>query len=117
MIEITSQMENISEILFNNGYNDCGNAIRKAIRLLKEQDDCIRILTSDLEDLQKEHEKLLDKKIPLITQGQEVVLCKDCVYWDKGHTEECINSDSVCFYNGWCKPDWFCADGERKSAE
>ena len=44
----------------------------------------------------------------------ELVRCKDCVHWDKGHTEECDNSDSVCFHNGWCKPDWFCADGERK---
>ena len=44
-----------------------------------------------------------------------VVRCKDCKYWDIGHTEECDNSDSVCFHNGWCKPDWFCADGERKT--
>jgi len=46
-----------------------------------------------------------------------VVRCKDCVHWDEGHTEECTNSDSVCFRNGWCKPDWFCADGERKDDE
>lgn len=44
----------------------------------------------------------------------EIVRCKDCVHWDKGHTEECDNSDSVCFHNGWCKPDWFCADGEKE---
>jgi hypothetical protein len=44
----------------------------------------------------------------------EVVRCKDCVYWDKGHTEQCDNSDSVCFHNGWCQPNWYCADGERK---
>lgn len=44
----------------------------------------------------------------------ELVRCKDCIHWDKGYTEECDNSDSVCFHNGWCKPDWFCADGERK---
>ena len=43
----------------------------------------------------------------------EVVRCKDCIHWDKGHTEECDNLDSVCFHNGWCKPDWFCPDGER----
>ena len=44
----------------------------------------------------------------------EIVRCKDCMHWDKGHTEECDNSDSVCFHNGWCKPDWYCADGERR---
>lgn len=44
----------------------------------------------------------------------ELVRCKDCIYWDEECTEECDNSDSVCFHNGWCKPDWFCADGEHK---
>jgi hypothetical protein len=44
----------------------------------------------------------------------ELVRCKDCVHWDKGHTEECDNSDSVCFHNGLCKPDWFCADGRKQ---
>ena len=47
---------------------------------------------------------------------QELVRCKDCIHWDKGHTEECDNLDSVCFHNGWCKLDWFCADGERKES-
>lgn len=44
----------------------------------------------------------------------EIIRCKDCIHWDKGHTEECGNLNSVCFHNGWCKPDWYCADGERK---
>lgn len=46
-----------------------------------------------------------------------VVRCKDCIYWDKGHTEECDNSDSVCFHNGWCKSDWFCANGEWRNSD
>lgn len=44
----------------------------------------------------------------------EIIRCKDCIYWDEGHAEECDNLDSVCFHNGWCKPDWYCADGKRK---
>ena len=44
---------------------------------------------------------------------QTIVRCKDCIDWDET-TEECSNSDSVCFRNGWCKPDFFCADGKRK---
>jgi hypothetical protein len=44
----------------------------------------------------------------------ELVRCKDCIHWDKGHTEECGNPDSVCFHNGWCKPDWYCPDGEMR---
>ena len=52
--------------------------------------------------------------IPAVGQVvRELIRCKDCVYWDR-HTEECGNLDSVCFHNGWCKPDWFCADGKRR---
>ena len=42
-----------------------------------------------------------------ITQQEAVVRCKDCKYNDDG---ECI------IKAGWfpVKPDWFCADGERK---
>ena len=57
----------------------------------------------------------LDKdKTGCVLDVRPLVLCKDCIYWDKGHTEECDNSDSVCFHNGWCKPYWFCADGVEK---
>lgn len=45
-------------------------------------------------------------------RDSEIVRCKDCRYWKSGR-EECGNSDSVCFINGRCTPDWFCADGER----
>ena len=55
--------------------------------------------------------RMLDE---LLEERPEIVRCKDCIHWDKGCTEECTNSDSVCFHNGWCKPDWFCADAERK---
>ena len=44
----------------------------------------------------------------------EIIRCKDYIHWAKGYTEECCNVDSVCFHNGWCKPDWYCADGKRK---
>lgn len=47
----------------------------------------------------------------------ELVRCKDCKHWDKGHTEECDNLNSICFHNGWCKPDWYCADGERRNRD
>ena len=50
-----------------------------------------------------------------VCEADQIVMCKDCIHWDKGHSEECDNSDSVCFHNGWCKPDWFCADGEKRT--
>lgn len=88
--------------------------IDDALVLLKEQDDHIRILSSDLEDLQKEHQRLLDKKIPLITQGQEVVRCKDCV--KKGNSYLCRFDRDLEEHGGHrtdADDDWFCADGER----
>lgn len=81
-----------------------------AVELLKEQDDSIRILISDLEDLRKEHEKLLDKKIPLITNGQEVVRCKDCKWYDERF--------SICDDCGLPREQtFFCADGKRKNED
>ena len=57
----------------------------------------------------------MEERIAIMSEGMpEVVRCKDCEHWDIT-TEECGNSDSVCFRNGWTKSDWFCADGERKT--
>ena len=55
-----------------------------------------------------------NKKEIFNAQKVEIVRCKDCKYWDKGHTEECSNLDSLCYHTGWCKPDWYCAAGERR---
>ena len=52
-------------------------------------------------------------KYELPEQQPTVVRCNECICWDK-HIEECGNPDSVCFHNGWCKPNWFCADGKRR---
>jgi len=90
---------------------DDGVAADEAAVLLEEQEQDIQNLIADLDDLRKEHEKLLDKKIPLITSGQEVIRCKDCKYCEYPDAEK-----------EWCKKGhlhgnaetWFCADGERK---
>ena len=52
-----------------------------------------------------------------LTNRKRLIRCKECKYWDEGHTEECENSDSVCFHNGWCSPDFYCGDGEPKDGE
>lgn len=41
MGELIAELENIAEILFNNGYNSWGNAIHKAIKKLKEQESVV----------------------------------------------------------------------------
>ena len=47
----------------------------------------------------------------------EVVRCKDCKHgqyeeWDNG---ECTDKTVYCDGYGIHKPDWFCADGERRT--
>ena len=46
----------------------------------------------------------------------EVVRCRDCLYSTEryGHLK-CING--VSYRNTWNKPDFFCANGERKDGE
>ena len=96
--------------------NDVKETAKAALALLKEQEDSTRILTGDLEDLQKEHERLLDKKIPLITNGQEVTYCKDCVRWIPGVITD--NDDFIpprCRRNsGVWSADEFCSNAERR---
>ena len=48
---------------------------------------------------------------------QELVRCKDCKHgqyevWDNG---ECVDKTVYCDGYGIHKPDWFCADGERRT--
>jgi len=41
----------------------------------------------------------------------ELIRCKDCKWYHQAFENEgrCVNHD-----NDFHKPDWFCADGERK---
>ena len=45
-----------------------------------------------------------------IEEISELIRCKDCMYWSKDHDHQCM------IKQGWfpVKPDWFCADGERR---
>jgi len=83
-IEIEKTIEGLKRYL--NYPKPLRDVAQQAITLLKEQEDHVRNLIADFDDLRKEHDRLLDKKIPLITNGQEVVRCKDC---KKRYTEEC----------------------------
>lgn len=47
----------------------------------------------------------------------ELIRCKDCKHgqyeeWDNG---ECVDKTVFCDGYGIHKPDWFCADGERRT--
>lgn len=94
------------------------NSLTDAIVMLKEQEQDVQNLIADLDDLQKEHEKLLDKKIPLITSGKEVIRCKDCKYANRltpySNVYECAspNAQDKMFFQ-FHASDWFCADGEK----
>jgi hypothetical protein len=89
------------------------------VAMLKEREQDVQNLIADLGDLRKEHEKLLDKKIPLITSGQEVVRCKDCKYANRltphSNVYECASPNArEKIYFQFHASDWFCADGERR---
>ena len=40
----------------------------------------------------------------------ELIRCRDCKHWSKEHDQNCM------IKQGWfpVKPDWYCADGERR---
>ena len=84
------------------------------VALLKEKEQDIQNLIADLDDLRKEHEKLLDKKIPLITSGKEVIRCKDCRFRDDPNS---VISEWLPCQFARTPDDWFCACGRtvRKS--
>ena len=44
---------------------------------------------------------------------RELVMCKNCKWWDKGQTMDGVKG--LCFITGCCeKPNFYCADGERR---
>lgn len=53
---------------------------------------------------------IIERYLELMSAQPEIVRCKDCKYNDDG---ECI------IKAGWfpVKPNWFCADGERKQED
>ena len=92
-----------------NEKNECtAELVSDAIALLKEHEQDIQNLIADLDDLRKEHEKLLDKKIPLITSGQEVIRCKDCRFRDDPNS---VISEWLPCQFARTPDDWFCACG------
>jgi hypothetical protein len=55
----------------------------------------------------------LDKdKTGCVLDMRPLVLCKDCKNYDRDENMKL----GTCLENGVCStPDWFCADGERRS--
>jgi len=46
-------------------------------------------------------------------RDSEIIRCKDCRHFDG---EGCSNGNSIC-YQYATRPDWYCADGERKKVK
>ena len=76
-----------------NGLNDTIYYLR--LRECKSSEICI------------EHQR---NAIEYINAQPDIIRCKDCVHWDE-LTQACDEIDGIFL------PDWFCADGERKSAD
>jgi hypothetical protein len=83
-----------------------------------EQKDDYKKILSDYRYLTRKYIKLLDKKIPLITNGQEPVQCKDCKHGKSRKNVKGEDMVDCLLADNWLKrPDWFCADGERKEKD
>lgn len=97
---LISDLNDISEILNNNGYGGWCETIRKAVAMLNEQE-----AKEQLSDAVHETAKQF---------RQTIVRCKDC------DNKECWGraGDVVCGIDGTPhRPDWFCADGERREGD
>ena len=112
MKSVMSGLEGLTEYDWRMYHSDSEvrNIAKEALELLKEYTDGYINLLSDYENLAQEHEKLLDKKIPLITNGQEIIRCKDCK-----HGRQYETNAVACEYRELAtEPEWFCADWKRK---
>lgn len=123
---LISDLNDISEILNNNGYGGWCKTIRKAVALLKEQEHKDRMFHALEEDwkrlngLLKEQEAEIEQLNRFVNgfsrDAVPVVRCKDCRYGqyctDGETTYQCFKWNSNEF-GALHEQDWFCADGER----
>lgn len=79
----------------------CALLVRDALARMKEQDEQIESL--------KQTAQSMMEGITIMKQP-EIVRCKDCRFGSVWNN--CILCDGV---NGAHSPDWYCADGERKT--
>lgn len=84
-----------------------------------EAGSCVDAVLSDALELLKEKE-LKDKMFHALEEDwkklkgmTQIVRCKDCTFYENGGCGN-TDSDSPCKNLLDVKPDWFCADGERK---
>ena len=46
-----------------------------------------------------------------------VVMCRDCKYSNPCDRQGFVTCNETFFEKGFVRPDWFCADGERRTDE
>ena len=64
-------------------------------------------LSSEFAPINEEYQEAYRMAIEALKQP-EIVRCNDCKHWDKS------DFGWFCPYHHDAKPDWYCADGERK---
>jgi hypothetical protein len=85
--------------------------------------ECTAELASDALDLLEEQEaqKFFVDESGKITPLPVVVRCKDCKYYraTPGYCayDRIWQENKGHIWGMYCKPDWFCADGERKEVK
>ena len=96
------------------------NELYDALELLKEQDDMGKELGDAVELIHKKNERIeqLNRFVNGFSRdAMPVVRCKDCkhgnqLFADYVSCEISEENESGCHASH--KPDWFCADGERR---
>ena len=102
---------------FVNGYecfctsDDCEYEMHKAVlALLKEQERLIRKKQKDIDKLCAEYSNLKHR----FHEKTEIVRCKACHYGIRNSAEDIFCIKAV-YNDKYKRPNWFCADGERRS--
>lgn len=95
-------------------YADWEEIIENALELLKVQQETIDNLNETVRNLLQHIEDIRQYMTPIgrvedvkafVESRPQIVRCKDCKYWTVG---------SYCPYQYGAKPDWYCADGEKR---
>lgn len=91
----------------------CQNLIADAIELINQQQIEIIECQSKIEELLNE-ERL--KTVPTVF-GRELVLCEDCKHGELHEYTGYYFCKKASGEEVTHKPDWYCADGERRDAD
>jgi len=120
---LISDLNDISEILINNGYGGWYATIRKAVDLLKEQEEEIGNYKEVVENLLQQLQGINKYMTPIgmvsdvraYIEGREqpeIIRCYACKHGEKANDVYLCGKPRG--FGLAHEPNWFCADGEKR---